>query len=339
MTAVSFASVRALCTVAVCTLLAVAPACAAQSGYGSRAQSKPLIRSLVQDGFSAQYVRKVLNAAKQQPTVIQSMQRPAEALPWYKYRHIFIQPDRVRQGAAFVRAHAATFKRAQARYGVPEAVIAAILGVETRYGLHIGQYRVLDALATLSFDYPPRAHFFQSELKQFFLMTRQDHVDITQVKGSYAGAMGLPQFIASSYRHYAVDFNHDGRTDLWHADDAIGSVANFLAKKGWQHGQPIAIPAFVDANVATHLKTVRFSTDTTTQALHSQGVQLSGYLPPGLPVGLVKLQGKQTPEYWLAAKNFFVITSYNHSPLYAMAVFQLAQAIDQTLSRDAGSAG
>lgn len=341
MTVANFGTVRTLFTAALISVLSATPGYAAQSksGYGNSAQSRSLIQSLVQDGFSARYVRKILNSAQKQPPIIQSMERPAEAMPWYKYRRIFIQPDRVRQGAAFVRAHAATFKRAEARYGVPGAVIAAILGVETRYGTHIGHYRVLDALATLSFDYPPRSHFFQSELKQFFLLTREDHVHIAQVKGSYAGAMGLPQFIASSYRHYAVDFNHDGRTDLWQAADAIGSVANYLAKNGWQRGQPVAVPAFVSKTVAGHLKAVRFSANTTAQALHSQGVQPAAYLPPNLPVGLVILQGAHTPEYWLAAKNFFVITSYNHSPLYAMAVFQLAQAIDQTLSRDAGRAG
>jgi len=326
-------------TLALTAWSATAPAWAATGGYAGRAQAQSLIHSLKKAGFSAGYVRRILDSAHSEPAVINAMERPAEAMPWYKYRRIFIRPARVQQGAAFVHAHAGAFRRAQTRYGVPPAVVAAILGVETRYGRHMGHYRVLDALATLSFDYPPRAHFFLSELKQFFMVARDDHVALTQVKGSYAGAMGLPQFIASSYRHYAVDFNHDGRTDLWQADDAIGSVANYLAKNGWQRGEPIAVPAFVSDKDSAHVKAVRFSTDTTAQALAKQGVQPAAYLPPDLAVGLVTLQGEHTPEHWLAAKNFFVITRYNHSPLYAMAVFQLAQAIRQALSADADHSG
>lgn len=320
-------------------LLAAAPAYATARAYGQRKAARPLIRALVKDGFSAAYVRRILDGARQQPSIIHSMEHPAEALPWYRYRHIFLGRGRIRAGAAFVRAHWHTLRRAQARYGVPPTVIAAILGVETRYGAHIGRYRVIDALSTLAFDYPPRERYFRQQLQQFFLMSRKAHVNPARVKGSYAGAMGLPQFMPSSYRSYAVDFNHDGRIDLWQPSDAIGSVANYLARNGWRRGGLLAMAARLTNGRHSPAANSGWRADSTVGSLRRDGVTAAQRLNPRLAVTLVKLQRKHGYGYWLVAHNFFVITRYNHSRLYAMAVFQLARAIHRDLAQHGGGAG
>lgn len=289
-------------------------------------------------GFHRGRLENLMRNAKHEQKIIDAMNHPAEALPWYKYRPIFLGKKRISQGVKFMRANQQYLDKAQARYGVPPAIITAIIGVETRYGRNTGSLRVLDALYTLSFDYPPRHKFFMRELAQFLLLTRKQGIDPESVKGSYAGAMGLPQFIASTYRHYAVDFNGDGKIDLWHQKaDAIGSVANYLHKRGWQPNAPIAVRANVAAGV----------TDKTLKALHpnrlkanlglptlaAQGIRPQHGLPMGMPVGLLKLKGAAVPQVWLGAPNFYVITTYNHSPLYAMAVYQLARAIDRAAAQ------
>nr|VFK42187.1 MAG: membrane-bound lytic murein transglycosylase B [Candidatus Kentron sp. SD]VFK48051.1 MAG: membrane-bound lytic murein transglycosylase B [Candidatus Kentron sp. SD]VFK80644.1 MAG: membrane-bound lytic murein transglycosylase B [Candidatus Kentron sp. SD] len=256
--------------------------------------------------------------------------KPAEALPWYKYRRIFLTVPRIRAGVRFWRTHQDTLERAEALHGVPPEIIVAILGVESYFGLRKGKYPVLNSLATLGFYGSKRKSFFLKELEHFLLLTREEKgLDIHGLKGSYAGAMGLPQFISSSYRHYAVDFDGDGRRDLIeNTSDAIGSAANFLARHGWRRDRGIAIPvksvehakirALLKKGVKPH---IAFS------ALKDHGVTIDEAILLDEPVSLIKLKTETGPEYWVGRKNFYTITLYNHSKLYAMAIYQLAEAI------------
>ena len=219
---------------------------------------------------------------------------------------------------------------------MPEEIIVAILGVETRYGASAGKHRVIDALTTLAFDYPPRAAFFRSELAAYLLMTREEHMDPLGLKGSYAGAMGKPQFIASSYRHYAVDFDGDGVRDLLNSTaDAIGSVANYFNRHNWQPGQPVVSPARVQGEAYRKILEKGPKPHSEAPALADYGITVENPAP-GLPGALIELETQNGREYWFGYQNFYVITRYNRSPLYAMAVHQLSQAIRE--QRQAGPA-
>ncbi|HKJ95503.1 MAG TPA: lytic murein transglycosylase B [Gammaproteobacteria bacterium] len=280
--------------------------------------------------FDQDRVVHLLASSERQQSIIDAISSPAEAMPWSRYRPIFLKEGRIRDGVAFWNEHEALLRRAAQTYGVPPAIIVAIIGVETRYGSHQGHYRVIDALRTLAFDYPPRSAFFRRELKQYLLLTREEGLDPLDPTGSYAGAMGMPQFISSSYRHYAVDFDGDGRRDLWNGTaDAVGSVANYFAQHGWQAGRPIAVRASVSGEAWRSLEDDGLEPNTTVAALRAAGVSPSESLPADAPARLTVLKGGDGDEYWVTLKNFYVITRYNHSPLYAMAVYQLARAIEQ----------
>lgn len=281
-------------------------------------------------GFAPERIRALLAGAEKRPHILETMRRPAErVLPWYRYRRIFLGEDRIAGGADFMREHRALLDRAEDEYGVSAAVIAAIVGVETRYGAHVGNDRVLDALATLGFDYPKRARFFLGELEQFFILCHREGVDCADARGSYAGAMGWPQFIPSSYRAYAVDFDGDDRRDLWDSPaDVIGSVANYLAEHGWRAGEPVALP--LEGTAPDGLERSRRETRHRYRDLAAAGLTAcpaAAAPAPDTEVGLVELEGEGGPEYWAGLNNFFVITSYNHSRMYAMAVYQLSRAI------------
>jgi len=227
--------------------------------------------------------------------------------------------------------------RAAKEFGVEPAIIVAIIGVETRYGSNTGSYRVIDALSTLAFEYPPRSKFFRSELEQFLLLAREEDVDRSSAKGSYAGAMGYGQFIPSSYRAYAVDFSKDGKRDLWNnREDIIGSVANYFRRHGWMKGAPVAAiidsgSPLADFDVSKNLKPA----ETSAGDYAAKGVTTQPPLPADLPVSLLQLEQADGPEFWLTGKNFYVITRYNRSPLYAMAVFQLSEAIRDAYQKSA----
>lgn len=303
--------------------------------YADDAKAKALIKQLQKKhDMDPAWVRQQLAAAERQPEILEAMRTPPEeTLAWHEYREIFLGKQRIQGGADFIRQHADIFQRVEKHYGVPRAIIAAIIGVETLYGQVLGDQRVLDALATLGFDYPPRADFFRSELGQFLVLARHENINPQRVKGSYAGAMGLPQFIPSSYRAYAVDFNSNGQRDLWDEPaDIIGSVGHYLAKNGWERGEPIIFRSQAES-VAKHLEFSRRSTRYKYRDLVLAGIKATSQqeLTPETDVGLVKLEGKQGPQYWIGLKNFFVITDYNHSKLYAMAVYQLSQAIKEQL--------
>ncbi len=260
--------------------------------------------------------------------VMQAISRPAEHKPWYQYRKIFLDEQRVEQGVHFWRTYADSLWQAERTYGVAPHIIVAIIGVETRYGKYQGQDKVMDALATLAFHYPKRARFFRAELEQFLLLSREQHVDPLSLKGSYAGAMGIPQFISSSYRHYAVDFDGDDKTDLWQNPvDAIGSVANYFNQHGWRSGETVT---FTIEPASEAVKALA-NTDPKPTIKASELVRadlLSKYnLPEDVLSSVMKFKQPGHDDYWMGFNNFYVITRYNHSPLYAMAVFQLSELI------------
>lgn len=325
-------------------LLLLLSACALAPAQDSLVQ-RPDVREFI-DGFARRHalpaaeVDAVLSQARISESILAAISRPAEAKPWHEYRRIFVQPDRIRGGVDFWHEHVAVLERATAAYGVPPEIIVAIIGVETRYGKHAGSYRVLDALATLAFGYPKRAPFFRGELEQFLLLTREQGMDPLALKGSYAGAMGAPQFIPSSYRRYAVDFDIDGRTDIWaNMDDAIGSVGNYFREHGWLSGGPVAVPlgqgAAADALVSDQLEPGLSGAD-----LDHAGVRAPVPVPPGSKVKVLRLQQESAADYWLGFWNFYVITRYNHSVHYAMAVYQLAQEIQSAYAASTpGGAG
>lgn len=280
--------------------------------------------------YNKDYLQKLFDDAKIYDSILEAIARPAESKPWYEYRPIFVTPDRAKGGVKFWKKNAAALSRAAKIYGVPEEIIVAIIGVETRYGKHAGRFPVFDALATLAFGYPPRASFFKGELEQFLLMASEENIPPNEFMGSYAGAMGMPQFISSSFRQYAVDFDHDGKRDLWNTPaDAIGSVANYFKKHHWKAGQPITSKVKVHGKRYTRLLDADLKPSYTQQELLDNGVILPGNIAKNMNGKLLEFATTKKPEYWVGWNNFYVITRYNHSALYSMAVYQLSQRIKQ----------
>ncbi|MBB3169276.1 lytic murein transglycosylase B [Simiduia aestuariiviva] len=274
-------------------------------------------------------------SAKKQQSILEAIARPAEkTLTWAQYAKIFLTGDRIQKGVDFWREHKDTLARAEQTYGVPAAMIVAIIGVETRYGRTMGNYRVLDALSTLAFDYPPRASFFRKELQHFLQLTQEQKQDPLLLKGSYAGAMGYGQFMPSSFRHYAVDFDGDEIADIWaNPVDAIGSVANYFAEHGWQTGQPVTTRVRVSDNFDASLLNTTLKPDTTTAAARKAGFSPVLELPDAEPLTLYKLDGEHGAEFWAGTQNYYVITRYNRSRMYALAAYQLSQAIERKYSQ------
>ena len=279
--------------------------------------------------FDRDWLRETMQQIVYRQDIIDAISRPAEAKPWHQYRPIFVTQARATEGAAFWEANASLLQRAEAEYGVPAEIIVAIIGVETRYGRHKGKYPVLDALGTLAFGYPKRSRFFRSELEQFLLLAREEQVDPTVALGSYAGAMGQPQFIASSYRNYAVDFDGDGRRDLQNSTaDSIGSVAAYFKRHGWRRGAPVTSRARGVGREHRHFIEAGMKPSLTIGELAAAGIEPElDDLPADAMSSLIELQGTEASEYWLGLDNFYVITRYNHSNLYAMAVYQLSREI------------
>ena len=284
-------------------------------------------------GFKKGALRKLLKSAASQPAIIDAMSKPAEkAKLWYEYRPIFLNERRIREGTEFWVAHRQALDQASIKSGVAPEYLAAILGVETYYGRLTGTYRVLDALVTLSFDYPPREKFFRDELEQYLLLTRDAHLDPKALKGSYAGAMGAPQFMPSNYRRYAVDADANGRIDLWNDwPDVCASVGNYLKEHGWNTGEPVLEEATVPAEKAGDLDGRKLALSETIASLEAKGVSFDTSLPPEAPAILIAADEPDGVHWRVGYNNFFVITRYNHSPLYAMAVYELATAMKQRM--------
>jgi membrane-bound lytic murein transglycosylase B len=300
----------------------------------SRADVHDFINQVAErNSLSKWQLRKLLKAAKSQPAIIEAMDRPAEkAKPWYEYRPIFVTEKRINEGTDFWLAHRQELDQASVRSGVAPEYLAAIVGVETYYGRMTGSYRVLDALATLAFDYPARAPFFRDELEQFILLTRDMGLNPLTVKGSYAGAMGAPQFMPSNYRRYAVDANADGHIDLWNNwSDVCASVGNYLKEHGWNSGEPVLSEAAVDPDKAADLDGRKLALADTIESLKAKGVNFDSPLPPDAPAILIAADEPDGVHWRVGYNNFYVITRYNHSALYAMAVYELAAAVKQRI--------
>ena len=320
-----------LCAALVILGAGVRPAAAIDT---RRADVKSFINEVSsKDSISKRQLRKLLNGAKSQPAIIDAMNRPAEkAKPWYEYRPIFLTEKRIQEGADFWIAHRQELDRASVKSGVAPEYLAAIVGVETFYGRLTGSYRVLDALATLSFDYPARAKFFRDELEQFILLSRDLGLDPKVVKGSYAGAMGAPQFMPSNYRRYAVDANADGHIDLWNNwADVCASVGNYLKEHGWNAGEPVLSDAAVDEDKTADLDGRKLALSDTVESLKAKGVNFDSSLPPEAPALLIAADEADGVHWRVGYNNFYVITRYNHSALYAMAVYELASAMKQRI--------
>ena len=297
--------------------------------YSQRAEVRAYIDELVsQHGFAAEELADLFARARRKQSILDAISRPAErTLKWHEYRDIFIEEPRITQGLEFWNDHEAVLKEAESRFGVAPEYVVAILGVETRYGRITGNFRVLDALTTLAFDYPPRADFFRSELTEFLLLTREEGHNPLSLTGSYAGAMGYGQFIPSSYRSYAVDFDGDGLRDIWsNPSDAVGSIANYFSRHGWRAGEDVVLRVQVRSDEAAGLANDSLDLTHTVGDLERLGVTVDG-LPRNARAALFRMEGADGEEYWLGLNNFHVITRYNRSRLYALAVHQLGQTI------------
>lgn len=285
----------------------------ASAGFAERPDVKNFIAKMAyKHHFSKKELTALFNQVKLRPVVIQSVKAPLEQKPWYLYQTLFVTEWRIREGVAFWNKYHVALERAQKIYGVPPSIIIATIGVETKYGTNNGNHRVIDALSSIAFSDSPRAGFFRKELEQFLLLAREQHMNPLKVTGSYAGAIGQPQFMPSSYRRYAINFSGHGKVDLSHnAVDVIGSVANYYKQHGWKNDQPVAVRA--------HIQQQPFGFLT-----HHQPSLPS---PRDRQTKYIELQGYFGREYWLSYPNFEVIKRYNPSNLYAMAVYQLSARI------------
>ncbi len=286
-------------------------------------------KDMQQEGFTKVFLSKVLSSAKRQNSILKAMNRQAEGrLTWEKYRSRFIETKRIQNGVRFWKKHRVALARAEKIYGVPAQLIVSVIGVETRYGKVTGSYRVLDAVATLAFDYPRRGEFFRNELKEFLLLSKEENISFTKPKGSYAGAMGYGQFMPSSYRKYAIDFDGDGKRDIWkNPVDAIGSVANYFAAFGWFEGEPVVIAAKSSKPLDKDWYNNGLALKISLKEWQRRGLSGAEDLDQKQGATLMKLKLNQQDQLWFGLQNFYVITRYNHSRFYAMAVYQLSQSI------------
>ena len=313
-----------------CTAAHSAPA--VDRPYGHRADVREFVREMVRrHGFVEHELRYLFAHARREAPILEAIvpKKDPKARSWQLYRARFVNETRIAEGAEFARRNAEALARASGEHGVPEEIIVAILGIETIYGRQMGAWRVIDALSTLAFDYPPRAEFFRGELEQFLLYARETGVDVFSVRGSYAGAIGIPQFMPGSYRRFAVDFDGDGAANLRQSPaDAIGSVANFLAKHGWRRGERVELPARVSGDGYRKLAEAGSEPTITLGELKHYGVETRTDLALDTRVALIELENEDAPaEYRIGLRNFYVITRYNRSVLYASAVVDLAQEI------------
>ncbi|MEA1763400.1 lytic murein transglycosylase B [Pseudomonas syringae pv. tomato] len=300
--------------------------------YEGSPQVAEFVGELTRDyGFAGEQLMGLFREVERKQAILDAISRPAERVKqWKEYRPMFITDTRIARGVDFWRQHEAALARAEQEYGVPAQIIVSIIGVETFFGRNTGNYRVIDALSTLGFDYPPRAPFFRKELREFLLLAREQQVDPLTLKGLYAGAMGLPQFMPSSFRAYAVDFDGDGHINIWtDPDDAIGSVASYFKRHGWVAGQQVVSRATargdrVDEGLSPALDPVM-----SVGELRQLGWASHDALRDDMPVTAFRLEGDNGPEYWLGLNNFYAITRYNRSVMYAMAVYQLSESLVQ----------
>lgn len=287
-------------------------------------------RLAVEHGLDKDELIQTFGKVTLRPEVLEAIKRPAERLSWHRYRSFFINPAQIENGVEFWKEHEQVLSRAERETGVPREIIVAVIGVETRYGATLGSHSVLESLTTLTLQYPRRRAFFGEQLEHFLLLTHEHALDRFAIRGSYAGAMGIPQFMPSSYRQYAVDFNGDGKTDLMNqTEDAIGSVANYLKRFKWRSGQPVSFEIAANDNdkVDVESLTSERRLDTTVGRLRKAGIHVDRNVADDVNAGVLSLNGEETTLYRIVFENFYVLTRYNSSVLYAMAVHELSTAL------------
>ena len=281
-------------------------------------------------GFSRPELEVFFGNVEQKPNIISIMDRPGTSRPWYEFRQNNVSGSRIQNGDRFWRNNVAVIDAVSQRYGVPSELIVAIVGIETNYGSNMGSFRLGDSLTTLAFSYPRRAEFFQKELDQFLQLAHEEKQDMFTFKGSYAGAMGMPQFMPSSYRQWAVDWDGDGHRDIWNnVGDVAASVANYMKQHGWQTGAPMAVP--VQLNITPELQALL---DAKTELNHTVGdfrrlgVQVPGHVADREKALLYQLEiAPGQYQYWLGLNNFYTVWQYNHSSMYVSAVREIANGL------------
>jgi membrane-bound lytic murein transglycosylase B len=332
---------------AIMAIILVAAGCslgnasAEKPNYSAHPEAREFISEMVQrHDFDTAELEKIFSSAQRRDDILELMRKPAEKrLTWDRYRKIFLTRSRIEGGAAFWSQHAGILARAEQEFAVDAQLIVAIIGVETHYGNNTGSHRVIDALSTLAFDYPPRSKFFRGELEQFLVLAREEDINLLETRGSYAGAMGYGQFIPSSYRSFAVDFDKDGKRDLWDSpNDIIGSVANYMQRHHWSLGDTVAAPVTISPGKAATLPEPELKPSHTVAELKAAGMQTDQALADDAPATVIKLETGNGFEYWMGLENFYTITRYNHSPLYAMAVYQLSEEIRETYEQSLNGA-
>ena len=296
--------------------------------YSGHQGVQGVIAAAEEAGVDSAWSMVLIEAAERQQSILDAIARPAEQTkPWYEYRKIFLTERRIREGAAFWAANASVLETVAERSGVPAEIIVAIIGVETYYGRISGSYRVIDALATLAFDYPRRSAFFTRELEQFLVLAWESNKDPLAMKGSYAGAMGYGQFMPSSYRAYARSFEGGSAPDIWDdVADAISSVGNYLKAHGWRTGDGVVVDAIAD-DTEPAIFDAGLKPSLTIAELALFGVRPVETLTPSMMVTPLRLEEQSGPRHWLGLQNFYVITRYNHSAMYAMVIWELSQAL------------
>ena len=292
-------------------------------------------RMVEEHEYDRELLVDVLRDAKSSETILEAISKPAEKTrEWYEYRAIFLTEERIHAGVEFWREHEDALTQISEESGVSIEILVGIIGVETYFGRITGNYRVVDALATLAFDYPTRSKFFTRELEEFLLLVREEQMNAADATGSYAGAMGRPQFMPSSYRAYAVDSTSDGKRDIWGCwNDVIGSIANYFVRHGWQSDGEVVSRASLGGQWQDTVPKNTLKPTSTVGSLSQQGVLFATNLPDDHKSQLLTLQGEQNPEYWVGFHNFFVITRYNRSVMYALVVHQLGQEIALEVDR------
>tara|TARA_B100001094_G_scaffold327491_1_gene385833 strand:+ start:11935 stop:12927 length:993 start_codon:yes stop_codon:yes gene_type:complete len=283
-------------------------------------------------GHSKDEIKEFLKPAKKNEAVLKAIRKPWERQPWYKYRTIFLTPERIQAGVKFWKKHKSVIQRAAKTYSVDAEIIVSIIGVETFFGRYMGEFNIRDALYTIGIHYPPRSRYFIKELSSYMELAHKGHVNPDTMVGSYAGAMGYGQFMPSSYLHYAVDFNNDGKIDLNTIDDAIGSVANYFNKHGWRYKDHVVVPAkaSISDNRAVHLLWGSNPPRFTLGDWKKRGIEPDSkkkYKENKLALFFKLKESLKDQKYWLGFHNFYVISRYNHSQLYSMAAYLLSQEI------------
>lgn len=323
--------IRSITIIVLTLLLSTINLCYADSYFLERQDVQTFIQEMVKKHhFNKPYLNALFSEAKVRPQVIKHINKPLEKETWHTYQMLFVNEWRIKHGVLFWNKYANVLEQAEKKYGIPAAIIVATIGIETKYGQKTGEYRVIDSLTNLAFSNSPRASFFRKELEEFLLLTREQHLDPLKMMGSYAGAIGQPQFMPSSYRYYAVNFSNTGKTDLMHNEiDVIGSIANYYKKHGWTTNEPIAMPALMIGNRYDYLiKKKKLNQPFTITELTRYGVVPKNKInDDNRKVKVIELQNYYNKEYWLGYHNFDVIKRYNSSDLYALAVYQLSTYI------------